>query len=225
MSKHFFKCSIFIFIPFICCLFFISGCKSNNFKFSLENVSEYRSNLFMVKSNTFLATFTSGEREENYVMEGDRSNLVEFGVLTLTFETVFDTLPQFELSINGDRFTGELQKNPFDNTFVFDIEKKVEDNAEIILYIVDLDETAKLINVSNSWTSTWEDALNIFTNNFKTKLSSQIRDNKFFGEFYIKIVSNDKSLDNIYWYVLCVCKNGDVISCLIDPITNVILQS
>lgn len=223
--KQIFKFSIFIFIPLLCCLFFITGCKTNPFEFSKEVVSEYRSNLFMVKTNTFLATFTSGEREENYVMEGEKSNLVEFGVLTLTFETVFENLPQFELNINDTKFTGQLQKNPFDNTFVFDIEKKIEDNAEIVLYIVDLDETAKLVNVSNSWTSTWLDALDIFTTNYKSELSSHIKDNKFLGEFYIKIVSNDKSLDNIYWYVLCICKNGDVISCLIDPITNVILQS
>ena len=45
------------------------------------------------------------------------------------------------------------------------------------------------------------------------------------GEIFIKIVSNDSNMSNVYWYVLLVCKNGDILASLVDVNNGEIIQN
>ena len=206
---------------------FLLGCGEVNFKTHAHTfISEYRKNLFLNKTGNIFATFTSGERERDYDLTGTKTPLVDFGVLTVKFDNdIGNTLPKFELMVNDKLFSGELEKNPFDGSFVFDICTQVEDDDEITLKLIDFDQNLKLVCVSSSWASNWEDAVEIFNQKFNNEIISHTKDGKFLGEIYVKIVSSNKNLDNIYWYVLCVCQDGNIYSCLIEPNTMEILQN
>ena len=211
---------------FFCPLFFVGCGQANLNDYSHEGLSEYRKNLFVAKTGFFTATVTSGEREENYVMDGAKTKLVDFGVLTIKFNSELDDdAPQFELKINDKVFADNLERNPYDGSYVYDTLCQVEDNAVIALYLVDLDQREKLVCVSNNWSADYKEAINIFSQKYSKELSSHTTSGKLQGEVYVKIVSTDKNMDNIYWYVLCVCKNGDMYASLIDPNTKVILQN
>lgn len=211
---------------FICPLIIVGCGQANLNDYSHEHISEYRKNLFVAKTGLFTATFTSGEREENYVMDGTKTNLVDFGVLTVKFNgQLDDDSPQFELKINDKTFADNLERNPYDGSFVYDTLCQVDDASSVELYLVDLDQREKLVCVSNNWSADYKEAINIFSQKYSKELSSHTSKGNLQGEVYVKIVSTDKSLDNIYWYVLCVCKNGDMYASLIDPNTKVILQS
>lgn len=207
-------------------LFFI-GCGQVNLNdYSHEGLSEYRKNLFVAKTGLFTATFTSGEREEDYIMDGTKTKLVDFGVLTVKFNSELgNDIPQFELKINNKIFADNLERNPYDGSFVYDTLCQVDDNASIELYLVDLDQREKLVCVSSTWSADYKEAIDIFSQKYSKELASHTTDGKLQGEVYVKIVSTDKNMDNIYWYVLCVCKNGDMYASLIDPNTKVILQN
>jgi len=195
--------------------------------FSHEYISEYRQNLFLAKSNTFTASFTSGQREKNYYMDGEKTDLVDFGVLTVVFSTNFDGAlpPIFELIVDGTKIANRLEKNPYDCTFVYDICRRVDDDIEIILFIPELEESVKLVCISKDWNTDWQEAVTIFSQKYNSKIKNNTHGGKFKGEIFIKTVSNDRNFDNIYWFVMCVTKNGDVFSCLIDPTSKMILQS
>lgn len=218
---------VFILIFLFTLIPFSFSCKSSQKQESIvkNSLSEYRKNLFVGFGSTFTVTFTSGEREELYIMDGKKNTLQDFGVLTLKFNSLPANLPQFELKVNANTFVGTLEKNPYDNTFVYDICSQVEDIDTLALYIVDFDETVKLSCISSSWEYNYLSALNIFENKFKSEINSQIENNILNGEIYIKIVSDNEKMENIYWYVLLVCKNGDMYALLIDTKTGQIIQN
>lgn len=207
------------------CIFNIA-CSSSKKSDNLENVSEYRKNLFVGQAGNYLATFTSGQREKDYIMDGNKTNLVDFGVLTLKFNYNFgNTLPKFELKVNNNLYSGELEKNPYDNTYVFDIETQVNDGDLLNLYLVDLDENINLVCWSKNWNINYLSALKIFTEKHNEDIKNNSNKNKLNGEIYIKIVSSDKQLSSVYWYVLLTCTNGDVYASLIDVNSGEIVQN
>ena len=219
---------IISFIVLILSVFIVSAC-SNKVKteeISINAISEYRKNLFVAKTNFCVATFTSGQREEKYIMDGKNSKLVDFGVLTLKFDNYTSlSLPKFELKINNDIFTGELEHNPYDGSFVYDIQKQVNDNDTINLYLVDYDQSTSLSCLSRGWKVNYLQAESIFANKHKAEFNKNTIDNKLNGEIYIKIVSDDKEMKNFYWYVLLVCENGDMYASLIDVNSGEIIQN
>lgn len=212
---------------FITSFSFLYGCGEVNFKAHAHTyISEYRKNLFANKTGNMLITFTSGERERDYDLTGIKTPLVDFGVLTVKFDTnVGDILPKFELMVNQKVFSGTLEKNPYDGSFVYDIETQVNNDDELTLKLLDFDQNLKLVCLSSNWGTTWEDAVEIFNQKYNKQILDHTKAGKFLGEIYIKIVSNSKNLENIYWYVLCVCEDGNVYSCLINPNTKEIVQS
>ena len=212
---------ILLLIPFSFC------CKNSKKQetFVSDSLSEYRKNLFVGTGSTFTVTFTSGEREEPYIMDGQKNELKDFGVITLKFDSLPANLPQFELKVNENTFVGTLEKNPYDNTFAYDICSQVEDADTLSFYLVDFDETVSLNCVSNSWGYNYKSALEIFENKYKTEINSQIQEGHLKAEIYIKIVTDNKNMENVYWYVLMVCKNGDMFALLIDTKTGQIIQN
>lgn len=212
------------------CLFFLFGCKNNNSGQTSNKyesyLSEYRKNLFMNKTSTYLVTLTSGMRESDYNMNGEKTNLVDFGVITVKFDKLFaGSKLQFELKVDNDTYVGEFERNPYDNSFVYDIGKQVGDNSVINVYIVDFDERLDLKCVSNNWQYNYKEALNIFTNNHKNQIESLTKDNNLQGEIYIKIVAENNNLNDIYWYCLLVSNNGQMFASLISVNTGEILQN
>ena len=226
-NKAFYK-KVLICLSFVLLLgiTFIFGCSTVNLTdHSLSSISEYRKNLFVGKTGNILATYTTGQREQEYIMDGKKTPLTDFGVLTLTFSEMLEKAPEFKLTINGFCYENVLELNPYDGTYVFDTETQNDDSAQIELYLKDFDQTIKLVCVSSSWSSTYQDAISIFSQKYQKELDSHSKSGILNGEVYVKIVSSSKTLDNIYWYVLCVCESGEMYSALIDPNTKAIIQS
>ena len=228
MRKYFFCKKFVLFICFVLIApIFLYACGQVNFKTHEHTyISEYRKNLFVNKTGILLATFTSGEREKDYDLTGIKTPLVDFGVLTIKFNVnIGDTLPTFELKVDDKTFLGTMEKNPYDGSFVYDIETQVKDESEITLKLPDFEQNLKLICVSSGWNTTWEDSVEIFCQKYNKEIASHTKQGKFLGEIYVKIVSTDKTLDNVFWYVLCVCQDGNIYACLINPNTREIIQS
>lgn len=210
------------------CLFFLCSCGGNQTPNNIieNSLSEYRKNLFVYKNNNYLVTLTSGERESNYIMDGVKSDLVDFGVVTVKFNDIFaGSKLQFELKIDNDTYSGEFERNPYDNTFVFDIGKQVKDESTVSLYFVDFDENVDMKCISKDWEYDHLDALEIFAEAHKEEIKTLTNDNSINGEIYIKTVTENNDLSNIYWYVLLVCKNGEMYANLISVTTGQIVQT
>ena len=205
-----------------------SGCKTNLSEDIQDKLSEVRFNLFSCGNEYINIKFTSGFREDPYVLNGKSENKKEFGVITVKFliETTNKIgLPKFIITISDMDFDGEFELNPFDQTYVQDIETFVLDESDIQIKIFwqDFEFESKMDNISKTFNYTHKNALDIFIKEYKTNIEKYLKNNIDF-EVYVKII-NDPSLeiDKNYFYVCLITNTGESLSVIIDPITATIL--
>ena len=208
-----------------CCLFCLTlfvGCSVPLEQLVSENVSEYRQNFFFGQNQNFSASFTDGQREEEYIANGKKTKLVDFGVLVVRANKDIGTKPKFVLKINDKSFEGELEVNPFDRSLVADIEMRVGKDDKIVLTIDG--EILELQNLSSTWQINCTKALNIFLEHNRQKISQYQNKDSLDGEIFIKIVADKSNISNIYYFVLFVGKDSNVIANLICVKTGEIVQ-
>ncbi len=204
----------------ILCIFSLVGCGGSLEENISQNVSEYRQNFFVGVGDKFSATFTDGMRESDFIANGEKTSLVDFGVIVIKTQDL--SQKNFILKINNEEIKGELEVNPFDNTLVVDLKRKVDKDDNLTLDYKD--ESVTLVCLSKEWKIDYNNALDIFVQKNKEKLANFEKNNNFEGEIYIKIVSDKQDMSNIYYYVLCITKNGDIVANLINVATGEILQ-
>lgn len=220
-KKIMFLSLVFFMIPFC---FFLFSC-SHSLEEQVNNcVSEYRENYFYVKTESFTASFTDGEREKDYIYNGEKTNLVDYGIIVVKSEVAVEGNLSFELSVNDEILVGEMERNPFDQTFVFDTGRRVSSEDNLELYLVDFDVRLNLICLSKECGLTCGQALTKFVYENKTQLQSYVLNDSFQGEVYIKLVGDIDDENNIYYYILAVCKDGQVFGSLIDVKTGIVVQ-
>lgn len=209
------------------CCFCLSGC-SKIYNLTKKNLAEIRYNIFTGDSDNFHITFMSGQREKDYVINGYNSELINFGVVTISLknETLDTTNSNFALTINTLRYEDILEKNPFDGTLVADIGTIVDNEIKSITIKVFIDkiiEEITLTNISYNWNVDYNDALKIACKSLSEELTPLLT-NEFLGEAYIKIIEDTiENKDNYLWYVNFVSRNGIQHSIIIDPITSKVL--
>lgn len=203
-------------------VFGFSGCIHNLSEELQDKLSEVRFNLFSCGNEFINIKFTSGFREDPYVLNGKSENKKEFGVITVKFLMDISNkngLPSFIITISEMDFDGEFELNPFDQTYVQDIETFVLDESEIQIKVSwqDFVFESEMENISKSFNYTHKDALNIFTKEYKTNLEKLFKNNIDF-EIYVKII-NDPSLeiDKNYFYVCLITNLGESFSLIVDP--------
>ncbi len=203
------------------CVLSLSGCGMSVEENISQNVSEYRQNFFIGIGENFSVTFTDGEREKDFIADGVKSPLVDFGVIVVKTNDL--SQKKFVFYIGDEKIEGEFEVNPFDNSLVADICKKVSKDDNLTIEYNG--EKVVLACLSKEWKVDYNKAFDIFVQKNKEKLKIYNTNNGFEGEIYIKIVSDKKDMSDIYYYVLCVTRNGDVIANLIDVKSGEILHS
>jgi len=218
------KKAIFL-LPFLLtCSFFIIGC-SNNYSLANDNISEIRRELYEGNTEDLSASYICGERESEYLMDGNSTPLTEFGVITFYPETESAETPNFILTIDDQIFSGTLEQNPFDRSYVADIEKCLSGTIITAVFISgDISTTIELQKINTDWEITAEKALEITCDKMGSDFNNFIDGENFSGECYIKIV-HDSSLssDSYYWYVNIINAEEQSFSAIIDPFSGDLL--
>lgn len=209
-------------------LIFMFGCHSKLNQTVQEKLSEVRFNLFSGGNDEIAVRFTSGFREDPYVLNGVSQNKKEFGIITVKFLKEISSktaMPNFVITIESMDYDGEFELNPFDQTFVQDIETFVLDNTTVSIKIcyADFVFEGDLKNVSKDFSINHKDALNVFVKEYKKDIQALLK-NKTDFEVYVKIL-NDPSLnlDKNYFYVCLISNSGNSFSAIIDPYSGIIL--
>lgn len=223
--KNFKKMILFLLI--VCPILFC-GCKSDINSAVQEKLSEVRYNLFAEKNDEISIKFTSGFREDPYILNGKSENKKEFGIITVKFLKEIsnkNTLPNFVITISDMDFDGNFELNPFDQTYVQDIETFVLDSSSVSIKISfgDFNFEGNLKNVSKDFLINHKDALNIFVKEFKKEIQTLLKNDKDF-EVYVKIIDDPSlEIDKNYFYVCLISNFGESFSVIIDPISGSIL--
>lgn len=215
-----------IIFAIICVVAILStSCKLDMQSEVLDNMSDIRYNLFEAKTEDFTATFMCGMRENPYEYDGVSNSKCEFGIITITYK-VRPLLEEidFVLKVNNSDFVGVLEENPYDHTYMADIEKIIDSEAEIFLAIDDLESDLQFTSISSSWAVQYADALTIALENVNDDLPQFFSSKQFLAECYLKIIFDLKSTTAPYfWYFGIVGQGGATVALIIDTETGEIL--
>lgn len=212
----------------LCCSLIFVGCGNSEKKtanYIGNHIIESRNNFYLGQDDNYYATFCSGEREEPYDLDGVVNEKVSFGIITLSRHDNTKLANDeyiFTITINGESLSGTLTKSPYDNTYSADIEKSVDDNAEISLD-VNINGTAftqNLYNESKNFKVSQQKAIEIAAKELADSLKNMSGDNKT-AEAVVKILKDYSGETNRYfWYVGLVGFDGKTAGVLIDAQTG-----
>lgn len=219
---------IYYFIPLMLVCIVLAGC-SNLYKSVKNNVSEVRQNIYTGESQSLVGSFMSGKREEDYVINGVSTTSIEFGVIAVSLQNInvgYAKTGQYTLISGKDTYSGELQLNPFDNSYVADIGTIIDSDDEIILKVSigSFSDEVTLSKINTSWSINHNDALKLACKTLKSDLKGWNTKTGFDGEAYVKIIHDSKiSSTDYFWYISFVNTTGTMHSVIIHPITGEIL--
>ncbi|MDD4815933.1 MAG: hypothetical protein PHQ62_02185 [Clostridia bacterium] len=191
----------------------------------LDNISDVRYNLFEAKTENLTATLMCGMRESPYAYDGVSNSKCEFGIITITYKVRPETeaIP-YTLRVGSAVFEGNLEENPFDHTYMVDIEKIVDNTASICLKLENFDSELQMACISSNWAVQYDNALTIAMQGVEDDLLQFFSSKKFLAECYLKIIFDQKSTTSPYfWYFGIIGENGTTVALIIDTETGEIL--
>ena len=213
-------CLIFI----IFCIFAISGCgiEYNNI---LNTMSDLRINYFIGKAENFEVTLSCGYREEIFAYDGVSTNPIECGVISLAFYETHSYLSlEILLEVDGEEQSYILEKSPFEDVFMVDIEKILTNQNTIYFKLKNQNTKTELKEISNSWNVDYKLAIKLASEHFKETINKLYFNNKFNAECYLKPIYKS-DFGNIYWYFSIIDTTGGNHNILIDVKTKEIITT
>ena len=217
-----------IFLTVILCISVLYACKSPQYNKAIDNLAEIRNNIYIGENESVKGVFMSGEREKEYVINGYATPLIEFGVITFSLIGTNLTPAKtgtYTIKIDNETYNGQLELNPFDNTYVADIGVKIQTNKDIVAKITigSFESEITLRQRNKDWKTTSLDALKLACKSLKKEIKNYDKED-FECEVYVKIIHDENiSSDKYFWYVNFVGRKGINHSVIIDPNTKEIL--
>ena len=202
----------------------LSGCGLNAKSDVVNNLSDIRYSVFVGQNDVVVANLMCGMRENPYSYDGVSNKKTEFGVLTIFFKNRPSENLHFSLSVGKSSFAGTLEENPYNHSFMADIQKIVDSAESVYLTIEGVAENMQLMPESAGWEIQHAEALDIAFTTLEEDLMNLYSSRKFCGECYLKIVLDQSSVDNpYYWCFMYVGQKGESGSVIIDVHTGEVL--
>lgn len=200
-------------------LFIFSGCNDVNMAVN-GAISETRDNYYCGKSGEIFCSLTDGRRESEFLTNGKPTKLLPYAIVL-----VKGNIKSLEatVEIDGTKKIVKLEHNPFDNTFVYDLEKLVGAGKNIAVTVDGQEITLNCL--SSSWEVSQNKALNIFVKHNERELKKHVAGDKLDGEIFIKLVCDNKNVENVYYFIMCVFSDETVLGNVIDVMTGEIVQN
>lgn len=223
---------VLIILSVLICGIALVGCGNNsknetNFN---NHLIEVRNNLFAGQDQIYYATVCTGEREEDYALDGVVNNLVPFGIVTISRldnEMLNMDEYQFTLVVNGENISGTVEKSPYDNTYSADIEKIIPNDAEITLELnIDGNTFSQpLTNVSETFAVSKDKAISIACEQLKDSIKKLSKEEGNYSEAFVKILKDYSGDSNrYYWYIGIISPEGQTSGVLLDSSTGDVIS-
>lgn len=201
-----------------------AGCAKFNLQFE-KNISEIQTALFSAEDKNIFATLALGKRENPYVVDGNSEELVDFAVLTVYPQQL---RPQsqnasFVLTTNQAQYDGKFEVNPFDNSFVVDLQTIETDFSKIMLSLTidGIEYSYELQNQLQGSSANSEEVKNIASKQFESIKDKLIKNGKLQAEVYIRVIKKFGHMP--LWYVSVVTSQSDLFALIIDPASKEVI--
>jgi uncharacterized protein YxeA len=198
---------------------------------AIENsISEVHYTIQSGENDAFATSLISGEREKEYSLDGIKKDLKDFTLITVNFKN--DTngymgMPRYKLDVAGESYTGDLEKNNFNDSYYAEIYEKITDFSDANLQVNwdGMTEEAVYENVNENWQVDWALAYSKMLDEVKGEfLDGNQGEENFAYESHIKIIEKPLFLaDKYLWYAGLYGNNGTSAVVAIDPITGEII--
>ena len=194
------------------------GCTEDLSKVVLKNLSE-KVELYFCGVGEFNVSVSSGEREDPYVYDGKRENMVEFSVFSFYVQNLKEDNIDVTLKVNEESFVKTFEYNPLSGCYVFDLGKKLNKDDSITVFY--RNDEVKLLCFSQEFKIDCEEAIKIATTSFEDEILNLFSKNELKAECYLRILDNPKDdFKNKYWYFYVFAENKTTYSCVIDVCTG-----
>ena len=201
--KKFLLCFIFIFG-----LFGLCGCQKNDVK---NNVSEKTEIYFFARCGAENGSISVGKREEPYIINGNHTKNVDFSLIILKFNDVFEKEIEAEINVNNKTESITLELNPLNSTYMMALGYALKENDGITINYKDY--IFEFENISKDFSVDSEKALKIGQKHLEEVVSNLTTKKSFDGECYLKIMTKDEKL---YWVFTIVDTKGNEFNLIIN---------
>ncbi len=216
------KKKICVFVLLVLGVVCLSACGKSKLNLN-DYLIEKRENLFTACDNLYSVSFSTGEREENFNLDGQVNSLVPFGILTLTRN---DNQPlandeySYMVTIGDNTMSGFLTKGLNDNSYSADLEISTlgDEIINVKISFTGYTFNKDLENVSNEFQVDTATALKIAEKELKENINNLLSDKNVKIEVVMKVLKDysNEELKNYYWYVGVVSTDGETLGILID---------
>lgn len=193
---------IFSLCVFSCLLF--CAC-SINVKTIIEKTSDLTSTFFFSSTDFGCVEVYCGQREQIFEYDGISTKKVDYGIVKVCFDekTEYKTIDA-QLKIDDEVLDLVLEQNPFDQSYMVDIEKQISQNANLTLKIPNINVNNLEVECqSNKWKISDKDALEIAGKTLKEFMTTNSKNNVDY-ECYLKVVHNIQDGQRLYFYTFSV---------------------
>lgn len=216
---------IFVLLISIALIFFY---KEDNFTLAKNNLSEQCVHYYEDVSGSSVVRISTGFREEPYILDGIHCENVEYTLLVFKTDKTVGEAVNFKVTIDDEEFTGVLEQNPYDSTYVCDLKKCIAGDCEIKVTITigveDFIFAPK--NLSSTWVVGLNDALKIGFDNLKKTINNISKSGTFNGECYLKVIFDTQNRFNEHFYYISIIdRNGKTNSIVLDTFGTILSKN
>lgn len=203
---------------------FACGCGKSTLSYVKDNMSEKTEVYFFGETDEVYATLSSGEREEEYLMNGKSEKNVGFGLLTVNFyNEVFGNVINVNFVVGGKEQTLALELNPLNSTYMIDLERKFVGDEEI--FVQYLDDKIQLANVSKDFAVGADKAIEIASKEISKQITKEKKLSALNAECYLRVL--DKRANNfqdMFWVFTVVNVKNETYSVVISTVDGSVLS-
>lgn len=176
----------------------VFGCGKATSKYVLENLSEKTDVYFYAEADDFYATLSSGEREENYVVDGNNTGNVKFALLTMKIDNFNEDVLKVDVKIDENITNHELILNHSNSGYMCDLEIKLTGDEKI--EIMFLNRQVELKNLSKDFQIDSNKAIEIASEKLEDKIKSCQKGWKLNSECYLRVLDKRaNNFDEMFW--------------------------
>lgn len=182
------------------------GCqKASSLK---ENMSEITNIYLIAQNDDVKANISVGEREEFYIVDGNKTKNVDFSLISIKFNKLLpENQIEVSLKVNDVYQNVLLELNPANNYYMADLGYALQESDMVSLSFKDF--VLEFENVSKNFEVDANKALEIAERELGEKINKYFSGKEFKGEGYLKIlVSQDDASGELFWVFTVVGENS-----------------
>ncbi len=201
----------------------VAGCGKTIENFVNDNMSEVTKTYYQGESDNFYATLSVGEREKDYIYNGQSTESVDFMLLTLTLkEDIRDKIIHVQVTSGENTVNVETEFNNLSNTYMVDLAGLIEIADSLTISYEG--ENLILLDVSKDFVIDYQKAINIACENLSDKLEACKSYNNFNAECYLRVLNQKQNnFEDLYWCFTCLNYEGESFSIIISTLDGEIM--